>query len=226
MKASPSRAGGPQQAAAITGDRRTIPPANTPATRWLGLQRVYGNRVVQRLLATAVQSETDAPPQVQESIRRTQGGGKEMAAGVRLQMESAFGADFGQVRLHTDTNADILNRTLSAVAFTIGRDIYFREGRYDPDGADGRRLLAHELTHVTQQAGGTADGNIVVGPPGNVYEQEADQMAEAVMHTASPQSPSESPGGHAPGPAIQRMCDHCEEESRHPSAGKKEEEER
>ena len=66
-------------------------------------------------------------------------------------METRFGADFGQVRVHTGSDAVQMNRDVQAQAFTHGRSIYFGAGRYDPSSTPGRRLLAHELTHVVQQ---------------------------------------------------------------------------
>lgn len=65
-------------------------------------------------------------------------------------------ADLGDVRVHTGGEAGRLNRDLNARAFAEGRDIYFAEGKYDPESDDGRRLLAHELAHVVQQSGGGA----------------------------------------------------------------------
>src|SRR5207244_5520874 len=86
----------------------------------LALHRTHGNRFVQRLLAGVVRGPAEAPPEVEEAIQRTRGGGHAMGPDVRTHMESAFGADFGNVRLHTDANADVLNRTLGADAFTTG----------------------------------------------------------------------------------------------------------
>ena len=66
-------------------------------------------------------------------------------------MESRFGSDFSGVRVHTDSRAVGAAGTLNAQAFTRGQDIYFGDGRYQPDTPSGQRLLAHELTHVVQQ---------------------------------------------------------------------------
>ncbi len=66
-------------------------------------------------------------------------------------MERRFGVDFRGVRVHTDSNAVQMNKELNAQAFTYGRDIYFGAGRYNPGTSTGKRLLAHELTHVVQQ---------------------------------------------------------------------------
>ena len=69
-------------------------------------------------------------------------------------MESRLGQDFGGVRVHTDESAAGSARALRAAAFTVGADIAFAKGRYAPASTAGRALLAHELTHVLQQANG------------------------------------------------------------------------
>ena len=66
-------------------------------------------------------------------------------------MESRFGHDFSQVRVHVDSQAVESAGAVNALAYTVGRDIVFGPGRYAPQTSDGRRLLAHELTHVLQQ---------------------------------------------------------------------------
>ena len=66
-------------------------------------------------------------------------------------MESRFGRDFSQVRLHTDTQAAHSARAVNALAYAVGNHIVFDRGQYEPAGERGRRLLAHELTHVLQQ---------------------------------------------------------------------------
>lgn len=81
------------------------------------------------------------------------GGGSPLPEDVRTYMEPRFGADFSGVRVHTDGEATQMNRELNAQAFTHDRDIYMGEGKYDPSSHAGKRLLAHELTHVVQQGG-------------------------------------------------------------------------
>ncbi|MCB9795352.1 MAG: DUF4157 domain-containing protein [Alphaproteobacteria bacterium] len=71
-------------------------------------------------------------------------------------MEPRFGADFSQVRVHTDDRAARLNRQLSARAFTYGNHVFFGGGEYQPQTAGGMRLIAHELTHTLQQTAGPA----------------------------------------------------------------------
>ena len=86
-------------------------------------------------------------------IQRATGGGAPLADTVRGPMESAFGADFSNVRVHTDS--DVAPR-IAATAFTMGHDIHFAPGAYRPADRSGMWLLSHELTHVVQQTGATA----------------------------------------------------------------------
>lgn len=90
---------------------------------------------------------------VAETIQRARCGGSALDVKTRYGMESAFGADFGGVRVHTDAQADTLNRSLNARAFTTGNDIFFRKGEFNPGSSGGKELLAHELTHTVQQGG-------------------------------------------------------------------------
>lgn len=80
-------------------------------------------------------------------------GGRPLSEGESAYFESRFGTSFDNVRLHTDTNAAQLSRELNAQAFTVGSDVYFGAGKYDTESSAGKRLMAHELTHVVQQNG-------------------------------------------------------------------------
>jgi hypothetical protein len=84
----------------------------------------------------------------------TSGGGTPLDREARAFMEPRFGRDFGHVRVHADGGAARSARAINAVAYTVGSDIVFGAGRYAPHTAEGRRLLAHELTHTIQQRGG------------------------------------------------------------------------
>lgn len=88
---------------------------------------------------------------LESRINAIRGGGQNLPASTRAFFEPRFGYDFSQARLHSDTEANTLNHSLNARAFTIGQDIFFRQGSYNPGSASGRRLLAHELTHIVQQ---------------------------------------------------------------------------
>ncbi|MBV9301616.1 MAG: DUF4157 domain-containing protein [Acidobacteriaceae bacterium] len=150
----------------------------------LRLQQQHGNRYVQRVLALA-RSESESPevdPAVEAAIERSRAGGQSLDSGVRRQLESAFGANFKDVRIHTGDQANALNESLGALAFTTGKDIFFSNGQYDPGSRGGRELLAHELTHVLQQSGSQLQGKMEVGAAGDEFEREADQVARAVSN--------------------------------------------
>jgi uncharacterized protein DUF4157 len=97
-----------------------------------------------------------AAPGIETAIQQARGGGQPLPEAFRSRMERAFGADFGGVRVHTDAQADSLNRVLQARAFTNNQDVFFQRGEYDPASPGGQELIAHELTHVLQQGGGQA----------------------------------------------------------------------
>ncbi len=92
-------------------------------------------------------------PSLQNRITALQGGGKPLPHSERAFFEPRFGADFSQVRVHTDSQAAETARAVNARAFTLGRDIVFGTGQYQPSASEGRQLLAHELTHFIQQGG-------------------------------------------------------------------------
>ena len=89
--------------------------------------------------------------QTEARIESQRGSGQAMDPVTQTAMESSFGADFSSVRIHTDSSAVQLSRDLNAHAFTVGNDIFFNEGTYQPHTKGGAGLLAHELTHVVQQ---------------------------------------------------------------------------
>jgi outer membrane protein OmpA-like peptidoglycan-associated protein len=95
-------------------------------------------------------------PGVQAQISRLHGSGQPLSPAQRTFFESRFGHDFGQVRLHTDQRAAASARALNALAYTVGTHIVFGSGQFATATSAGRRLLAHELTHVVQQDGGRA----------------------------------------------------------------------
>jgi len=94
------------------------------------------------------------PEDLEARIKAERGGGHPLSDNTRGPMEQSFGADFSGVRVHTDSEADALNKQISAKAFTSGQDVFFRENEYSPGSDSGRELIAHELTHVVQQTGG------------------------------------------------------------------------
>ncbi|MBP2312809.1 DUF4157 domain-containing protein [Azospirillum soli] len=117
---------------------------------------------------------------------RTGGGGRPLPDGVRQKMESFFKADFSDVRVHVGSEAP----SIGALAFTLGSNLYFAPGQYNPDTPHGQQLLGHELTHVVQQRAGRVrnpfgSGIAVVQDPG--LEAEADRMGmRAASHFTPP----------------------------------------
>ena len=93
-----------------------------------------------------------ASPQMTSQLNSSKGGGQPLSADTNAFMSSSFGTDFSHVRIHTDSRTSEMNEGLSARAFTHGSDVYFNGGEYKPESSEGRRLLAHELTHVIQQS--------------------------------------------------------------------------
>jgi hypothetical protein len=89
-----------------------------------------------------------------ERMIQSAGSGSPMPDKARSSMESAFGADFGAVRVHAGPRASELNERIQAKAFTTGNNIFFRDGLPDASSSSGQELLAHELTHTIQQGGG------------------------------------------------------------------------
>ncbi len=118
-------------------------------------------------------------PDISAQINSRRGGGSTLDSGFRERMETAFGTDFSGVRVHQDSQSDVLNRQLTAKAFTTGNDIFLRS---DASASDGH-LMAHELTHVVQQrsAAGGGGGGLTAGPADDPQEHEADRAAEAAL---------------------------------------------
>jgi hypothetical protein len=96
-----------------------------------------------------------ATPGIETAIDQARSGGQSLDGSIRQSMEQSFGANFSGVRVHTDAQADGLNRSLLSRAFTTNQDIFFKRGEYQPNSKNGQELLAHELTHVVQQNSST-----------------------------------------------------------------------
>jgi len=162
----------------------------------LHLQRTAGNAGVVQLLAEDDEREAASP--VHDVIGG--GGGTPLDDSTRSSMESRFGQDFGDVRVHTDQQASQSAESVGANAYTVGSDIVFRSGQFDAGTPTGQRTIAHELAHVVQQRTGPVDGTdapggIRLSDPGDRFERAASTTAEQVMSDSSP-APSAA-GGQA-----------------------------
>jgi hypothetical protein len=95
----------------------------------------------------------EASTDLESSIQSARGSGQSLDTSLQAKMGQAMGADFSDVKVHTDSQSDQLNQSIQAKAFTTGKDVFFRQGAYDPSSQGGQELIAHELTHVVQQGG-------------------------------------------------------------------------
>ncbi|WP_460163876.1 eCIS core domain-containing protein [Pseudomonas sp. S2_F03] len=121
------------------------------------------------------------PDSVNETLARP---GRPLDADTRDFMESRFGSDFAAVRVHDDSAAGASARDVDAHAFTVGQDIVFGDGQYQPHSDSGRHLLAHELAHTVQQQSLQRSGISNLADQGPHYqrlEREADFAADSVM---------------------------------------------
>lgn len=159
------------------------------------LQKTAGNASVAAAL------EEQEPSAVKDVVGS--GGGSPLDRETKGFMESRLGADFSDVRVHTDGKASESATSVQAYAYTVGSDIVFQSGKYEPDSDSGKRMLAHELTHVVQQRSGPVDGTpaaggIKISDPSDRFERAAESSADRVMSSAGP-----APIAAAP-PSLQR----------------------
>ncbi|TAM82299.1 MAG: DUF4157 domain-containing protein [Jatrophihabitans sp.] len=151
------------------------------------LQRAVGNA------GTAALAEERSPV-----LDVVGSGGQALDTATRTDMEARLGADFSDVRVHTDAAAGRSAEAVGAHAYTVGSDIVFRQGGFDPSSPQGRTTLAHELTHVVQQRSGPVDGTptsdgVSVSDPGDRFERAASENAERVMAEPAPAAQRETP---------------------------------
>ena len=115
------------------------------------IQKKYDESLMKKPNASIPQT---ASSWVESKINNSKGGGRSLPKDTRSFMENRFGADFGKINIHTDSNAVQMNNELNAQAFTHGNDVYFNSGKFNTDSTSGKQLLAHELTHTVQQNNG------------------------------------------------------------------------
>lgn len=203
--------------AAAAGRTDVLGPAGM-----LGLQRAVGNAGA----STLVEEERSPVHDVVGS-----GGGSPLDTETRTDMETRFGHDFGDVRVHTDGAAHDSAKSVNAQAYTVGSNIVFQRDKYDPGSDSGKHMLAHELTHVVQQRSGPVDGTdtgggVKVSDPSDRFEREAVANADRLMSAPAPAAGVQrcEDGGHSHSSedSVQRMTVQREEEA--PAAEEGEEE--
>jgi len=108
---------------------------------------------IQRYTGQLLERSVETPDSVDRVLRCS---GRPLDSSLRKEMESRFNHDFSQVRVHSGDQAEQSARDVNAHAYTFERNIVFGAGQFKPGTQEGRRLLAHELTHVVQQSGNVA----------------------------------------------------------------------
>ncbi len=122
----------------------------------------------------AISQTTEVTTQTEANFKALKGGGQPLPESTRAFMEQRFGYDFSQVRVHTDAKAEESAKAVNAKAYTVGKDVVFGEGQYSPGTSEGKKLMAHELTHVVQQSRATSNMTIIQRNP----DVGADECAE------------------------------------------------
>ncbi|MFB7913809.1 DUF4157 domain-containing protein [Streptomyces sp. NPDC056061] len=150
------------------------------------LQRTVGNSAVGAMVQR--QEGEDRSP-VHDVV--SSGGGQPLDTDTRTDMERRMGADFSDVRVHTDSAAHESAKSVGAHAYTVGNNVVFQRDAYEPSSPQGRTTLAHELTHVIQQRSGPVDGaqapgGIRVSDPSDRFEREAVANADRVLSDPAP----------------------------------------
>jgi hypothetical protein len=115
---------------------------------------VSGASGIQRAVSQPVAETAAAPASVDRALVS---GGKPLEPTLQREMEQRFGWDFSQVRVHLGPAAEQSAREVNARAYTVGQSLVFGANEFNPETRQGRRLLAHELTHVVQQTGAYAN---------------------------------------------------------------------
>lgn len=155
------------------------------------------------------------PPIVDEALRSP---GQPLDATTRAFMEPRFGHEFSRVRVHADEKAGESAQAVNALAYTVGQNIAFAFGQFEPKTAEGRRLLAHELAHTIQQptASLPVPATVDMTLRTHLTEMEAANAADAVMRG---EAPALSPNSRSPfGPQrLSRQTSRKEGEQSEPS---------
>lgn len=138
--------------------------------------------------------------------------GQPLEPSTRSSMQARLGHDFSHVRVHTDERAAASAWAVDALAFTVGRHVVFGSRQYAPGTAAGQGLLAHELTHVVQQAGNATVRPTAIGPSDSVQEQQARQVADTLSALGPDPAPAPAilqrqPTGGEQAPSAQKPAE-------------------
>lgn len=145
----------------------------------------------------AFKSDSVTSPNLTSKLNQNKGNGSSLSDTTNTYMSNAFGTDFSSVNIHTGNDAVQMNEELGAKAFTHGADIYFNKGEFSPNSTSGKKLLAHELTHVVQQGASSSKQNhIQQKVEGNMIQRavtETKQESHAGLFELSTHTPLGGP---------------------------------
>jgi hypothetical protein len=173
------------------------------------MQRFARQKVASAVARVAEETAPEAPlgrRSLTSVLRSTAGGGASLPGDLRAKFEGSLGKDLGGVRVHTGPESAQAASSIAARAFTVGQDIHFGAGQYEPGSPEGERLVAHEAAHTVQQGAAVArqvdedaeprgeDEPLSVSDPGDATEVEADAAADAMVAGAEAQVATEGDG--------------------------------
>jgi len=192
----------------VTPDR--VPAAPPGSAHWLA---AAGNRALTRVLRSAdgqssAEAEIGAVPAGFAAQLRAASGGTPIPTEVRGGLEAGLGASLEAVRLHSGPDSAALSDQVQAQAFTVGQDVHFARGAYNPASEQGYHLLAHEVVHTLQSDAGAPAGSLTVGPGDSPAEREAEALASrltAQRHTTGPAVSGPAPTGGAGSAVVRRF---------------------
>lgn len=184
----------------------TPPPATPEAPGAAGAApppSPQGAPAIQRQQKDSETSTPAVPPAFTQRIASSSG--QTLSPATREFFEPRLGVDLAGVKIHEDTRAAEASQSLRALAFTVGRDVFFDANQYSPDTEPGKKLLAHELAHVAQQDRGTV--SLGLSHPDDQHERAAQQVATDVMTGGKVPNlrPQASITNRAPVKAVQRQ---------------------
>jgi hypothetical protein len=148
-------------------------------------------------------AESGAAPASGAATGKERTAGQPVPAELRAQLEQTTGTELSEPRLHTDQQAAAAASGVNARAVTLGQDVFFASGEFQPGTPDGNRLIAHELVHTIQQRGQTAtpSARLPISQRGDRAETEADRVAAAALDGTGA---APSPVRERPGPQLAR----------------------
>jgi len=136
-------------------------------------------------------SNSPTSSELANQLQKSKGSGRQLPEKTHSEMNQAFGMDFSDVRVHTDSKSDQINSELNARAFTHGRNIYFNRNEFQPNTSSGKRLLAHELTHVVQQQNPAKIRNESGNLNQNISKLQSRQSQRVQRHLSIPAAVNE-----------------------------------